>query len=135
MNLEYPGKFKVYGIGIDEIGYQQFAAEKYFNHEVFINRNKTIYEALKFKKPGILSCFGFCVKNVFKKQEEYTKRHRNKNMKPEFYSKQDFTQMGGSFLINSKGEVLLEHVDSFYGDHAKEEDIVQAIRNYLGTGN
>jgi hypothetical protein len=51
--------------------------------------------------------------------------------------KKDVLQMGGSFIITPQGKVLFEHIDSFYGDHAKEDEIFQVVRTYFQneTGN
>jgi hypothetical protein len=109
--------------------------EKYFKHDIYINKGKTIYKALQLKKPGILSCFGFCYKNVYKLMDDVNSKYKNRVNNTMHSVKSDIVQLGGSFLINNKGEIILEHVDSFAGDHVKEEDIIDAVKNYLVKPN
>ena len=135
INLEFPGKFKVVGIGIEQRGYDEFKKGGYFKHTVYIDKLKQIYKKLKYKKPGILSCFGFCVKNFVNEYKNVTAKYKDKNLAFDSDLKKDVLQMGGSFLINRQGKVLFEHIDTFYGDHAKEEQISEVVRSYFQNEN
>jgi hypothetical protein len=130
INQEFPSKLKMIGIGIELRGYEDFRKGKFFTHEIYIDKGKGIYTALQYKKPGLFSCFGFCRKSVFNRKSVIDDKYKDKKLGFEMDMKKDLFQMGGSFLINQKGEILLEHVDAFYGDHAKEEEIMDAVRNY-----
>jgi hypothetical protein len=124
----YPNKVKTYGIGIDEFKYDEFIKEHFPKHDVLINKKATIYKALGYKSPGLLSCFGFCVKTTFKSLKRINSS--SKPPKTEFTSKVDFLQMGGSVIINAKGKVLLFYKDSFYGDHVPEEVLLATLEKY-----
>lgn len=130
INQEFPSKFKLIGIGVEHRGYDDFRKGKFFSHEIYIDKKKGIYTALQYKKPGILSCYGFCSKNVWEVKSKNDVKYKDKKIGIEMDPKKDMFQMGGSFLINQKGEILLEHIDAFYGDHAKEDEIMEAVRNY-----
>jgi len=40
-------------------------------------------------------------------------------------------QLGGTFLVNNKGEVLWSHLETFAGDHPDTTEILHACRAYL----
>ena len=111
-------------------GYDEFKKGGYFKHPIYIDKYKQVYKALQFKKPGILSCFGFCVKSFVKTYENTKTKYKDKNLNMDADMKKDVLQMGGSMLITKVGKLLFEHVDSFYGDHAKEEEIFDVVRSY-----
>lgn len=130
INMDYPNKIKVVGIGLEMTGYEEFKREKYFSHDIYIDKTKAIYKAMKYKKPGMLSCWGMCVKSFLEKQKNVLENHKDRKFTVTFDLKRDLFQNGGSLLIDSKGQILLEHMDSYYGDHVKEADIIEAIQNY-----
>lgn len=129
-NIEelYPNKIKTYGIGVDEFKYEEFIKDYFQKREVLINKKGTIYKALGYKSPGMLSCWGFCVKKTFRTFKRI--QSNNKTIKTEFSSKVDFLQMGGSVMINQKGKVILFYKDSFYGDHVPEELLLATLEKY-----
>lgn len=133
INFEYPNKVKFVGIGVDEIDFDDFKNQGFFKHDLFINKNKTIYKALGYQKPGCLSCFGVCNKNflasVNKTNEKFKDDKKVKGVT--WTGKADAFQMGGSLLITSNGDVVFQYVDSFYGDHAKETEILEAVNNFF----
>ena len=69
---------------------------------------------------------------MLQQKKNIEEKHKGRKFGMEVDVKKDLFQMGGSFLIDQKGKVLLEHIDSYYGDHAKEADIIEAIQNYYG---
>ena len=132
INSSFPGKLKLIGIGLELIGYEDFKKGKFFGeHDVYIDKNKGIYKALKMKRPGCLSCWGFCNKQVFAKKKDIDKNYADQKLGMSVDFKKDLFQMGGSLLISPKGLIILEHIDAFYGDHVKEEDLMEACRNYF----
>jgi hypothetical protein len=129
IGLDFPGKVKFAGIGNTEKGFDDFKEQGFFKHDLYINKNKTIYKALGYKKPGWLSCFGLCTKNYFKRLNDINNKYKQIGGNNDIVKTDPF-QMGGSLLITSKGEVIFQHIDSFYGDHAKETDIMESVTNY-----
>jgi hypothetical protein len=121
---------KVVGIALQEYGYENFKKLKLFKHELYINPGKTIYKALGYKKPGLLACFGFCMKNLFKRINQAKEKYKDKNISNSLNIKSDNSQLGGSLLITPEGQVIFKYVEGFIGDHAKEEDVIEAIVNY-----
>jgi hypothetical protein len=115
------------------MGYDEFKKEGYFNNELYVNRGKTIYKALNFKSPGFLSCWGFCKKDVFKRYKDIETKFAEKKLKTDVNAKSDQLQMGGSIMITPSGNIIFQHQDSYYGDHAKEDVIMEVINNYFGN--
>ena len=135
VNKEYPSRLRFVGVGVEELGYDEFKKQGYFKNELFVNRGKTIYKALNFQRPSCLSCWGFCKKDVFKRYKEIETKFSEKKLKTEVNTKSDQLQMGGSIMITPTGSIIFQHQDSYYGDHAKEEAILDCINNYFGDDN
>lgn len=125
IDLVFPGKIKIIGIGIEEIGYEEFKKNGYFKHDLYINRNKTIYRALDFQKIGC--CFGICKSDYWKRKKDVTSKY---NVQNDFSLRQDNFQMGGALIINANGEIIWQYMDRFLGDYAKESDIIEIITEY-----
>ena len=89
------------------------------------------YKAMNFQKPGCLTCWGFCKKDVFKRLKNIDQKFAEKKLKTNIVAKSDQFQMGGSVMITPTGNVIFQHQDSYYGDHAKEEMIMEIINNYF----
>ena len=132
VNSLFPGSLKLAGIGMDLNGYDDFRSGGFFdNHDIYIDRNKDLYKAFKYKKPGCSSCWGFCNGGVYKRKKEVQEKYKDKKLGFQADFKKDLFQMGGSFLIAYNGEILLDHVEQFYGDHAKEQDILAPVKKYF----
>ena len=128
VNEEFPGKLKFIGIGIEEEGYEEFKQQGYFKHDLYVNRNKTIYKALEYKSIGFLNCFGRCTRNYWTRIKAVeTKFDKITN---DLTLKQDNFQMGGCLIINPAGNIIWQYMDSFFGDFAKDADILEAISDY-----
>lgn len=127
VNQKFPGLVKFIGISFSELGYDEFKSLNLFKEPLFVNPKGTIYKALRYKKPGCLSCWGFCKRTLFKRFAERKKYNINGNFQG------NLTQLGGSFIVNSKGDVIYRHIDSFLGDHASEDEILEAISDYYSN--
>jgi hypothetical protein len=121
---------KPIGIGIDEIDLQEFKTD-FFPYDILINRNKTIYKALGYKRPGCLSCWGFCYKKSLSSYNQIKAKYKDNNKVHNTTSlKADLFQMGGCCLINSKGKIVLLYRDSYYGDHVPENLLTDVLAAY-----
>lgn len=88
---------------------------------------------MNFQKPGLLSCWGFCKKDVFKRLKKIEEKFSGNNLKTDVDTKSDQFQMGGSIMITPTANVIFQHQDTYYGDHAKEDVIMEVINNYFGN--
>ena len=121
VNKEYPGRLKFVGVGVEELGYDDFKKQGYFKNELYVNRGKTIYKAMNFQSPGFL--------------EDIENKFAEKKLKTDNAIKSDEFQLGGSIMITPTGNVIFQHQDSYLGDHAKEVAIIEMINNYFGNDN
>lgn len=74
------------------------------------------------KKPSCLKCFGLCYKTSlrrFQKAFNFKERILGKNT-----LNGELTQLGGAFIVNSKGEILFQRLESYMGDHISSEDLI-----------
>ena len=65
LHKDYPNRLRFVGVGVEELGYEDFLKEGYFQSDLYVNRGKTIYKAMNFQKLFILSCWGFCTRKIF----------------------------------------------------------------------
>lgn len=130
LQKHYPEKVNFIGIGVDDSHLSEWRKEGYFKYPLYINKKRTIYKALKMKRPNFLSGYGFCQKSVFRTLKRISTNTRTKEIKTDFGGG-DFFQLGGSMLIGNQGNIEFAYFDSYYGDHATEEQIFEAVENCL----
>mmetsp|Transcript_20990 Transcript_20990/g.21779 ORF Transcript_20990/g.21779 Transcript_20990/m.21779 type:complete len:215 (-) Transcript_20990:100-744(-) len=106
------------------------------SNSVYLNLDRSLYQVLDFKSPGILACWGYCNKKFPGRIERLVEKFSFiKDVGNEVAKKdqETSTQLGGTILINSKGKIIFCHSMNFVGDHAKPEDIISAVRGYFGN--
>ena len=74
LNADYDNKILCVAIGVMEEGYDEFTMNYFSVYPTYINKNMTIYKALKYNKPGLLKCFGLCVKGWMNKFDQAKKK-------------------------------------------------------------
>lgn len=128
INEEYPGKVKFIGVSTAENGFVDFK-KNYFRHDLYVNQNKTIYKAINLRNPGFLACFGFCTKKVSNRTKEVKSKY-DIDIKIPIPTKLTF-EFGGSMIINKKGVIIFQYKDTFFGDRAREQDILTSLSGYF----
>lgn len=126
----FPNKVKFIGIGVDDNNIEEWKKEKYFKYPLYINKKRTIYKALKMKRPNCLNGYGFCQKKVSKTLNKISINDKTKDLKTNAGGG-DMFQLGGSMIINSQGNIEFVYFDSYYGDHASEEDILRVFNDIV----
>ena len=127
LDKKYPNTIKIFGFGPDNLSLEDFKKRNLFPHSVFIPKEgKKFYDRFQFDNPGILKCFGYCNKNILKRYDEATKQD------PGYTFKGSFSQLGGSFIINSKGKVIYSHFDRYLGDNCPKEEIFEKFETLIG---
>jgi hypothetical protein len=56
--------------------------------------------------------------------------HNNKKLSFKVDMKTNHFQLGGTLIIDYKGNILLQHSDKFAGDHIKETDMIELLNEY-----
>jgi len=134
---DYPGYVKSVYIGKQIEKMSDFVDHKFVDsNSVYLNLDRSLYQVLDFKSPGILACWGYCNKKFPGRIERLVEKFSFiKDVGNEVAKKdqETSTQLGGTILINSKGKIIFCHSMNFVGDHAKPEDIISAVRGYFGN--
>lgn len=133
LNVEYNNKIYCAAVGVMEEGYDDFVANFFPVYPTYINIDMTIYKDLKYIKPGILKCFGLCVKGWRKKYTQALEKVKNNNLKHGigYPVTKNMLQLGGAFLLNNAGDILYYHIDNYVGDHPTGDSIKEVIINYF----
>ena len=134
LNADYDNKILCVAIGVMEEGYDEFTMNYFSVYPTYINKNMTIYKALKYNKPGLLKCFGLCVKGWMNKFDQAKKKKDIYNLKQKgelFPVTNNMLQLGGAFLLNNLGDILYSHIDNYVGDHPSSDSIRDAINNHF----
>lgn len=110
------------GVGLEELGVEEFIAGKYFDGELFIDLNKQAYNDLGAKRLGFFKAIGSILS---KKGREFL--NLAKKEKIEGNMKGDGFQNGGSIIITQQGEVLLKFIQDDPSDHVSPEEVLKAL--------
>ncbi|KXJ09149.1 Prostamide/prostaglandin F synthase [Exaiptasia diaphana] len=110
------------GVGLEELGLEEFQEGKFFTGELFIDGEKKCYKDLGFKRYGTLSVMASLLTKEFR--SAYAKSNA-KGIKGNM--KGDGLQTGGMLIVTSESKVLLSHAQSAPGDHVSNEAILKAL--------
>lgn len=114
---------KLIGIGLEEIGVQEFLDGAFFKGEVYIDAEKKNYKALDFKNMKALSLFPSLLGKDSRKGIK-----KSKEMAVGGDYKGDWYQTGGLLVVTEKGaKVPFEFKQKNAADHANNADILKAL--------
>lgn len=114
---------RLIGIGLEELGVEEFIEGKFFEGELYIDVDKKSFKDLEFKRMGVLNLipalFSKISRAVIKKGKEWGIAS---NMHGDGF------QNGGLIVVEAKGEKLLyEFKQDNPADHAPNSAILQAL--------
>ena len=122
---EIKNKLNHIAVGLAKLDYEDFLNENYFqNGHIYIDEGKETYKALDFSSKGIFSLYGMLNVGMYSQAYKASKRGIKGNMKG------DGTQLGGTLIVDRKGDVVFKHVQKNYSDQPDMEQIFKAVRNY-----
>jgi len=111
------------GIGLEELGVEDFVKGNYFDGELYIDLKKACYEQLNYKRLGVFGAIGSLLK---KKAREAFAAIKKEDIKGDM--KGDGFQNGGTLIISAGGkECLLNFVQDKAYDHVELEDVLKAL--------
>jgi len=99
-----------------------FAKEFNFTGDLYVDQERKVYKALECKR-GLGAVLG--VKALKKYKDALSEGYSQGG------TLGDGMQLGGTFLVSDKGEVVWSHLESYAGDHAATTEILDACRAYL----
>jgi len=110
------------GIGLEELGVQEFVDGKFFDGELYIDLKKACYQGLGFKRLGFFGGIGSLFKKTTKDAASEAKKSGiSGDMKGDGF------QNGGTIIVQTDGKVLLNYVQENPADHVALEDVLKAL--------
>lgn len=111
------------GVGLEELGLEEFQEKKFFTGELFLDTKQQIYKDLGFKRYSALTVLGGLTAKVTRLN---ISKANSKNIKGNL--KGDGMLNGGMLIVTAGGEkVLLSHKQTSPGDHVPNEKILEVL--------
>jgi len=115
------------GVGLEELGLEEFLEGKFFDGELYIDLQKKCYKDFNFKRLTFFSAMGSVMgKDGRAMISEGKAKGIGGNLKG------DGMQTGGSIVVAAGGQVLLTYTQQSTGDHVALEDVLKAL-NITGS--
>jgi len=110
------------GVGVEELGVEEFVEGKFFDGELYIDTQKKSYQDLGFKRLGFFSAIGSVLGKVGRAMiSEAKSKGIDGNLKG------DGMQNGGTIIVAPGGKVLLSYKQESPADHVAIEDVLKAL--------
>jgi len=113
---------RMIGVGLEELGLEEFQQGKYWNGELYIDTQKKCYQDLGFKRLGFFGAMGSV---LAKKGRGLMADAKSKGIGGNL--KGDGMQTGGTLVVAAGGKVLFSYSQDAPGDHAALQDILNAL--------
>ena len=125
LNEKYPNIIGAAAIGLANLDYEDFVKGNYFNiGKIYIDKKKATYESLDLEKMTFLSGFGMLDPRVYMYGYKASKKGISGNMKGDGF------QLGGTFIVDKKGNIIFSYVQQSYTDHPTFENLKKSIEDY-----
>lgn len=118
---------KLVGVGLEELGVQEFIDGKFFDGELYIDTDKKSYNALGFKRFGFFGLFPAVLSSLARAAQS-----RGKSLGLGGNMAGDGYQNGGALVVGKGGETLLHYVQEEAPDHAKNIDLLKVLNGSFG---
>jgi len=117
---------KVFGIGLEELGYDEFKAGKYLScGKIYIDENHELFQICGFQQIGFIEGIGKLLSSETRARYRESKEHGiDGDLRGEK------KQVGGLIVVSPKGELLYYFAQENYGHEPKNEDILRVIDTY-----
>lgn len=110
------------GVGVEELGVEEFVEGKFFDGELYIDTQKKSYQDLGFKRLGFFSAIGSVLGKMGRAMiSEAKSKGIDGNLKG------DGMQNGGTIIVAPGGKVLLSYKQESPADHVAIEDVLKAL--------
>ena len=112
---------KLVGVGLEELGVQDFIDGKFFDGELYIDTKKESYNALGFERFGFFGLFPAVLSSLSRAAQARAKAlGLGGNMAGDGY------QNGGAIVVEKGGETtLLHYKQKEAADHASNADVLK----------
>lgn len=110
------------GVGVEELGVEEFVAGKFFDGELYVDTKKQSYAALGFKRYNMLNVFGAVLSSAGRSAYAKAKEmNLGGNMSGDGY------QNGGTLVVDKGGKLLLFYKQEDASEHVAIEDVLKAL--------
>ncbi|KAG8181467.1 hypothetical protein JTE90_017528 [Oedothorax gibbosus] len=114
---------RLVGIGVEELGLEEFQSGNFFNGDLFIDADKKCYSDLGYKRYNILTIVPAL---VVKTSRDAISRVKAENLGGDM--KGDKYQVGGTLVVSKGGEkILLNHKQESLADHVNPNEILKCL--------
>lgn len=110
------------GIGLEEVGVEEFVKGEFFNGELYIDQKKQSYSALGFKRFNIFNVFAAIFS---KKARDAMSTAKEKKIDGNLTG--DGMQNGGTLVVAKGGKLLLGFKQENPADHVESSDVLKAL--------
>lgn len=110
------------GVGLEELGVEEFVKGEFFSGELYIDTKKQAYKALGFRR---LNIFNVLPSILSKKAREFNDRVKKENIPGDM--KGDGFQNGGTLVVAQGGKLLLAFKQESPADHVDNEEVLKAL--------
>lgn len=109
--------------------YDGFISKTQVIKEIFYsNKSFSLYKSLKFRKPGLFECFGFCQKSLYNNMKRHLKEKPVLKIKKKFEFNQ---QLGGTILVNNQGKIVFFYRMKYQGDFCPPNEIISFLKSFF----
>lgn len=113
---------KLVGVGLEELGVEEFVKDKYFDGDLYIDATQQCYKDLGYKRVGYLSGIAsLATKEVRDTAAAAKKENISGNLKGDGF------QTGGTVVLQQGGQVLLSYEQKGFADHVALSDVLKAL--------
>lgn len=116
-------KVKLYGVGLEELGLEEFQEGKFFTGELYLDSKQQCYKDLGFRRYNVVSVLG----GLATKETRSSLATANaKGIKGNYRG--DGLLNGGMLIVTAGGEkVLLSYKQASPGDHVSNKQILEVL--------
>jgi len=114
---------RLVGIGVEELGVQEFMDGKFFDGDLFIDTEKKCFKDMSFKRYGMLNL----IPALFAKtSRDAVAEAKAANLGGDL--KGDYYQVGGTLVVTKGGDkVLLCHKQESLADHVDPSEVLKSL--------
>lgn len=113
---------RLVGVGLEELGVEEFIEGGWFKGELFIDSSKEAYKKIGFRR---LNVFTLGPSMLAKKTRDALSKSKELNITGNL--KGDGWQNGGTFVIDTSGKALLKFRQESPGEHVENNEILKAL--------
>jgi len=114
---------KLIGVGVDDVGKEEFTNGKFFDGDLYIASEKKTYSTLGFKRFSYMSILSAL---LWKESREALSKSRQLSLGGDL--KGDGLQNGGALIVGKEGNLLTHFIQNGPAEHMSNSAILKALK-------